>query len=344
MKVAARDIPTFLTRPSAEAAVILIYGPDAGLVQERASQLIPKLIADSSDPMAVVTMAGGDVGNDPMRFMDEAYAVSLLGPAQRILRIHGADDSCTPVLKDYVARINPDVRILVIAGNLTPKSSLRLWAEKERYAVALPCYVEGEQEAQTFIAQYLRDNGLQADRDVTAFLAGNLVGDRLVMRRQLEKLVVFKGPNPSALTIHDVEDAIPDLAQKSLDDLVYAAYDAQWPELFRTLDSMLAENLSFMLILRTLQNHARRLEIVHERIADGQSQSDALKALYPPVFFKVENRFKAQLNQWPMARINQLQGDLLELEASLKTYGADMTGAFLGQWFLTHMGSRAKAA
>lgn len=344
MKLATRDIPTFLNRPSADAAVIVIYGPDAGLIQERAGQLIPKLIPDASDPMAVATMTGGDVGNDPARFLDEAYAVSLLGPAQRVLRIQGADDSCTPVLKDYAARLNPDIRVLAIASNLTPKSSLRLWAEKEKCAVALPCYVEGEQEAQSFIAQFLRDNGLNADRDVTSFLAGHLVGDRLVMRRQLEKLVVFKGTDGTPLTIADVEDVIPDLAQKSLDDLVYAAFDAQWPELFRTLDSMLSENVSFMLILRSLQNHARRLELVHGHMEAGQSQQEAMKSLYPPVFFKVENRFRAQLGSWSAGRIAGLHGALLELEGTLKTYGADMTGALLGQWLLTHMGSRAKAA
>jgi DNA polymerase-3 subunit delta len=334
MKLAPRDINGFLNRPDANAAVIVIYGPEAGLVQERGAQLQTKLLAQPEDPLAVCHFEGRSLADDPATFLDEANAVSLLGPPRRVLRVSDAEDGCTPALKDFTANPNPDVTVIVLAGNLTPRSSLRAWAEKDPRAVALPCYVENQQELQNFVATFLRDNNVSFDAQTAPFLSSQLVGDRLQARRQLEKLITYLGPQKSTLTSDIVRDAIPDLAQQTLDDVVYAAFDAQFAPLFRALDMLFGESVSFMLILRSIQNHARRLEQVHMAMAGGVPFEQASKSLSPPLFFKLEQRFKIQLRTWPEQRLRALQSELMMLEADLKTYSADLTQPLVGQTFL----------
>lgn len=343
MKLGFRDIAPFLARPDPAVRMVVIYGPEAGLVQERAQLLTPHYIDMPADPMAITGFTGTQIEQDPAAFLDETQSISLLGPTRRLLKITQAEDGCTPVLKDYLANPNPDIFVMVLAGNLSPKSLLRLLAEKDSKSVALPCYVENEQELQGFIAQFLQSEGYTADKETTGFLASNLIGDRLLARRQLEKILLYKGVQDKRITVDDVRAAIPDLAQQTLDDVVYSAFDANWPVLFRALDGLLGENTSFMLILRSLQNHARRLEQVHMLMAEGQSLDIAMKSLHPAVFFKVESQFKGHIGQWSIPRLQLLQQGLLALETSLKTYGTDMTAPLLGQWLLQNM-SLPKAA
>ena len=208
MKLTYRDIAGFLAKPNPKAAVIVIYGPEAGLVQERGTLLLSRLLPDLKDPLSVVTMDSDTLAKDPMTFLDEANSVSLLGPPKRVIKISPAEDDCTPALKDYAANPNPDVYVIALAGNLSPRSSLRVWAEKDANAVALPCYVENAQELQGFITDTLRQEGLSVDNKTASFLATNLVGDRMISRRQLEKLVTYKGINPSPLIADDVVEAI----------------------------------------------------------------------------------------------------------------------------------------
>ncbi len=337
MKLGFRDIAPFLAKPDRALSFILVYGPENGLVQERAADLIPKLIDDATDPMAITSLSASDIVDDESLLLNELSAMSLLGPAQRVVKISGAGDNLTPTLKEALALNNTDVKIIVTTGNLAPKSHLRVLAEKDKQSVALPCYVEDEQQISQFIGTYLRESGYGCDRDALMYLAKNLVGDRMLARRQLEKLITYAGATQKLITFDDVRVAVPDLAGQNIDDVVYASFDGNWSVLFRALDVLLTENVPFMLILRSLQNHARKLERVQLNVNNGIGMDQAIKSLQPPIFFKLERQFRNQLMQWDLHAIQSLQSDMIDLETDLKTYGTDLTSDIFGQWLIENM-------
>ena len=53
MKLSYRQIEPFVAKPDPAARVILIYGPDAGLVRERAAIIGKSVVADLNDPFNV---------------------------------------------------------------------------------------------------------------------------------------------------------------------------------------------------------------------------------------------------------------------------------------------------
>ena len=53
-----KDIDAFLARPDAGRPIILLYGPDAGLVRERADALIASAVDDPNDPFSLVRLDG----------------------------------------------------------------------------------------------------------------------------------------------------------------------------------------------------------------------------------------------------------------------------------------------
>ena len=55
-----REIDAFLARPDAGRPIILLYGPDAGLVRERADALIASAV---DDPMIRFRWSGSTVTN-----------------------------------------------------------------------------------------------------------------------------------------------------------------------------------------------------------------------------------------------------------------------------------------
>ena len=56
MKVTAGRIDSVLERPGPDTLVLLIYGPDAGLVRERAERAVLALIGAPDDPFRVATL------------------------------------------------------------------------------------------------------------------------------------------------------------------------------------------------------------------------------------------------------------------------------------------------
>ena len=175
MKLAWRDIKSFVTRPDPAMSFVLVYGPDQGLVQERTGLILPHYVSDAGDPLAVTTLSADKIAAEPPLFWDESQAVSLLGPSKRVLKITDADDDkIAPLLQEYLTAPNPDICVIAIGGNLGPRSALRKLAETKKNAVALPCYVDDKGSLQDFIREFCQENGFTVDRDALAYLGTNL--------------------------------------------------------------------------------------------------------------------------------------------------------------------------
>ena len=59
------EIDKFLARPDPARPVILVFGPDAGLVHERAEVLITSAVDDPKDPFQLVRIDGDDLSGEP---------------------------------------------------------------------------------------------------------------------------------------------------------------------------------------------------------------------------------------------------------------------------------------
>ena len=74
-----KDIDSFLGRPDPGRPIILLYGPDAGLVRERADALLASAVDDPNDPFSMVRLDGDELAAEPSRLVEEAMTVPLFG-------------------------------------------------------------------------------------------------------------------------------------------------------------------------------------------------------------------------------------------------------------------------
>ena len=81
-----KDIDAFLARPDPGRPIILLYGPDAGLVRERADALMASAVDDPNDSFSLVRLDGDDLSAEPSRLVDEAMTVPLFG-GRRAIRV-----------------------------------------------------------------------------------------------------------------------------------------------------------------------------------------------------------------------------------------------------------------
>jgi len=321
MKLAFRDIESFVKNPSSVARIILIYGPDNGLMKERSRSISQTLVTDINDPFNVALLDPSILSDDPARLSDEANAMSMMG-GHRLIRVESASDKLTPLIKTYLEHPNDNATIILEAGELSPRSSLRKLCEKDKAAVALPCYIEDERDLARFIREAIQNANQTIDQDALHWLAINISGDRAKVRMEIDKLITYKGDEAGNITLNDVRAACGEAGAQGLDDLVYSVAGRKPIEAFRAYHLLSEEGVNFVVILRALQNHFRKLHLTKIRIENGENPARALKMLTPPIFFKQEAAFKAQLNSWSLPVLNTILGRLNALEAECKKTGA----------------------
>ncbi len=321
MKIQFRQIESFVKSPDKAARVILVYGPDSGLVQERCAVIGKSVVEDLNDPFNVASLSVDGLSEDPARLVDEATAISMMG-GDRLIRIDGGSDKLTVIIKSYLESPSDSALVLIQAGELSPRSSLRKLCESAKNAAALPCYVEDERGVSVIIRETIRAENKAIDQDAVSWLASNISGDRAKIRSELEKLVTYKGEEGSPISLADVQIACGGAGKQDMDNLIYAVAGRKTEEALKSYNILMQEGVAFIVILRSLQNHFRRLYITKSYMQSGMDIEASLKKLSPPIFFKQAPVFKSQINSWSLPMLEMVMGKLTDLEAQCKKTGA----------------------
>jgi len=319
MKLAARQVEAFLDSPS--VGCVLLYGPDGGLVRERAERLTKLIAGDAGDPFRVAEIAASSLRDDPARLADEANALSLTG-GRRVVRLRDAGDTLAAVIQPLLAGPPTAGFVIVESGDLGPRSSLRVLFETAKSAAALPCYHDEGGTLGGLVDSVLREAGLRATQEARAFLLEHLGGDRGVSRAELDKLVTYMAGHGPEVGLDDAVACVGDSAIASLDDVAFAIGDGDVLAADRAIDRSLQDGATSVGVLRAVARHFLRLHQTGAAASAGGDLDRLVKSLRPPVHFRVVDRFQRQVRRWTAAALGAGIDRLLEAELACKQTGA----------------------
>lgn len=321
MKIATNIADSFVAAPPADIRAVLLYGPDMGLIQERAAALVKAVIDDPKDPFRIADLPAATLRADPALLADETAAMTLTG-GRRLVRIRDAADTIAGIVSDFLAAPATGGALVVAeASNLGPRSKLRKTFESAKDAAAVACYADEGRSLEAVIRDTLGRNGLTVSPDAMTYLRTNLGSDRLVSRSELEKLSLYMGVDGGEVTLADAALSVGDSAMMTLDDIAFAAANGDTGKLPELLDRAHQEGTAAVALIRVVSRHFQRLHLVCALVETGTAIDTAMKTLRPPVFFKQAAAFQAQVRRWSSARLSIALDALGDAEKASKTTG-----------------------
>ena len=320
MIIAARDADKFSAAPPKTLRCALVFGPDSGLVQERAEKLMKSVVADLTDPFNVADLNESVLSNDPARLADEAAAISMMG-GRRVVRIRGAGNGLAALFETFLDDMPGDALVVVEAGDLSKGTGLRKLFEEDDSAAAIACYADTARSLEDLVRDALRAEGLSIAPDALADAVSRLGSDRGVSRRELEKLALYcKGQK--SVSLDDVRAMLGDEVEGRYEEAADAAGSGDFARLDRTLERLWNAEMSAVAVLRGAMGHFQRLALAKENMARGDNADSAMRKLRPPVHFLRADSFRAQAQRWNGETISHALDMLLEAETLCKTTGA----------------------
>src|SRR3981189_3197614 len=217
-----KDIDAFLARPDPGRPIILLYGPDSGLVRERAEALLASAVDDPNDPFSLVRLDGDELSAGPSRLVDEAMTVPLFG-GRRAIRVRAGSRNFPSGVDTLAGAPVRDCRIVMEGGELRPEAPLRKACERAKTAVAIGCYPDGERDLAKLIDDELRLSNLRIAPDARASLMALLGGDRQASRNELKKLALY-AHGEREVTLDDVMAVVADASELKIDPIVDGAF------------------------------------------------------------------------------------------------------------------------
>ena len=289
-------VERFLRKPDA-VPLILLFGPDGGLVSERGATLA-RALGDPNDPFAVVRLDGAQLGSDPARLADEALTVGLFAK-RRLVWVRGATNALASVVTALLRDPPRDSVVLIEAGDLKRGAGLREAVERDRAAVAIACYRDGEQDLARLAEAEMAAAGLTLAPEARALLVAQLGGDRLASRGELTKLALYARGKPQ-VTAEDVRAVVGDVADFQLNDLVDAAAEGVLDGIEEGVRRAAGAGVAAPAIATVALRHFEILHRARSAVETGESPETVLGALRPPLFPQRRERVARQARRWRM--------------------------------------------
>jgi DNA polymerase-3 subunit delta len=324
----SHTVASFLKSPNPACRAVLVYGPDAGLVTERASALAEIFAQRSKGPTEIVRLDDRDLGEDPARLEVELRTASMFA-AQSVVRITAGPRLDVPSLKALLAT-EFDNPLIVEAGNLRPDSGLRKLFETHKTAAALPCYGSDSALADLIDAE-LAEAGLSIDRETRDYLMTRLGADQALSRSEVAKLALY-AHGEGRVSHEAIEAIVGDAAETALENFVYAASGGDAKAALSELQRLSAAGTDRSSALSALGRHFIQLHRVATGMAGGQTAGEALRSLRPPP--RPKTIFLAHCRKWGAGRLARTL-PLIQEAVRRTRRSPELEGAFAERLVLT---------
>ncbi len=302
---------------------VLIYGADAGQVDELCDRAIEKCETTKDNIFAVDS---NDLKDKQDALFAEACSQSMFGGHKMVI-VSNAGDSDAKLIAELVEHPSLNATVVVTAGELRAGGGLRAMFENGDKIAALACYNDDARTLATLIQKDMFAAGItQITPDAIAYMTSHLGGDRGITRSFLKKIALYVD-DKKKVELDDVEKCLPDTGAADVDEFLFSLTAGHIHHTMTALDRLFYDNSEPNMLVRMLDGHFKRLMMA---VVEGQM---------PRLFWKVADKFNMAVKIWPESEITGVLVRLNELEKQLRTTG--MPGEILLRDFALKLSVRA---
>ncbi|MGJ7042566.1 DNA polymerase-3 subunit delta [Shinella sp. BE166] len=316
-EVKSHEFDGFLKRKPLPVRLFLIYGPDRGLVSERAAALAANSGVDLADAFSVVKLDAGEVGNQPGRLIDEMNAIGLFGGDRLVwIRNAGSEKGLADALEILAGMPTGPSTLIIEAGDLKKGAALRKAAETSSQAAAIACYADDGRALQALIDQELATEGLRISPAARERLVETIGGDRLASRNEVRKLALYcRGKE--LIEEQDVEDIVGDASAISTDDAIDAILKGDRDGFMHAIQKIVSSKTPIFLVLQGCLRQFQLLELMRAEMDEKRAPAaQAMATLGRHLHFRrkpiIENALKTWAGPAIRRETQRLQAAILQ--------------------------------
>lgn len=304
----AGEVEAFIARPDLRRPIILVYGPDQGLVHERIQSLLKSANSGPGDPFSLVPLEGDSIASDPARLADEVHTIGLFG-GRRVVHVRAGPRSFNEALEPLLEHPPENSLVVIEAGDLKRGSPLRKLLEPARAATVIPCYQDSERDLSRLIDKTISDAGLSIDVDARDSLIGLIGADRLATRSELEKLILF-AKDKKRISFEDIYAVIADASSLALDDILDSAAAGDTESAVSAYAKALKAGITPDRVINAAIWHVFNLHRLSLQVERGQSVSRVIEGEKPQIHFKRKPKVERALSRFNSDALEKLLVEL----------------------------------
>ena len=297
MQKKAHEVERYIESKTGYHAVILIYGPDQGMVSDYTKTIEKAVLAGNPDPFALIQLDSDEIADNPSRLVDEATTIALFG-GERFIRVRmNGRKQITKSVDALLKSDAPDTTVVFEAADLKKNNPLRTLIEKSDRAIALPCYHDDQRSLYRLVEERFTKANISADRDAIDSLISLLGEDRRTSLNEIEKLILYASETRQ-ITQTDVETLVGDAATSLTEETIDNTLSGNVEQALSNFARSLSFGHNAFQTLSGFMRQLNQLQLMRVDYDMGKNAKQCVDGARPMVHFKRKTSVITQVGLW----------------------------------------------
>ena len=274
----------------------LFYGENQGYKEESIKLIVKK-------DEVVSYYYENEIFNNLDQFTETLITKSFF-ENKKLIVVKKATDKILTLIETLFKKELEDVKIILVADELTKKSKLRNYFEKDKNLLCSAFYADNYQSLIFIVNDFLRNNKIEISREIINLIIERSQGSRLHLKNELEKIRNYS-LNKKTINLNDVKTLSNLNDNYQVSELVDNCLAKNKIKLTKILNENNLSNDEVIKIIRVFLSKAKRLYEIKKNTNDVNIDS-AINSFKPPIFWKDKDLVKKQINNWTLKSIKLL--------------------------------------
>lgn len=281
----------------------LLYGENLGLKKDIKNFIINEVKQKSND-IEILSLYESEIIDNKDNFFNLIYSGSLFSQ-KKIITIYESTDKINDIIKDAYKKYSKDIYLIFFSNILDKRSKLRIFFEKEKELVCIPCYLDNEKDLLTIAQLELKKNNITLSRESINLLIENSNADRNNLRNEIEKIIAYSH-NKGKIEIDEIKSLINFSGDYKSDIFVNECLCGNIHQYKKIISELYVNTINQILLLRILSNKIHRLLKIKELTTKSYNLDSLLNTYKPTIFWKEKPIVKKQLTKWKLKDLKEI--------------------------------------
>ena len=285
MKIKNSDINSFLNNIIPYKNPILLYGPDESLVFYRTKQIAKGFLNEKESKNSTRTIDNKQFKISDLN--DELKTDNLFSKKEIIKIINPSEKLCDIVDTFEELGNQKNILVVIVAGELTPRSKLRKTFEENKNLAIIPCYKTDAILLKKTIVDFANKKAIKIEEGAIDYLLENLGENYQIIINELEKLLLL---NEKSISYELVKGSISPNGSSSYEDIIFNCLNGKKDFFDHNIENSIVDISSANYLLFAMKNMLLTLAKTIKSYKNGNI-NDAIDTNMPKYLFKKKQIF-----------------------------------------------------
>ena len=322
MKGNQKEIGSIIKSKKSLLKAIILYGPNTFFVDALYKKLCRALVDEEKEIFGSREFDAKEITGNSEGFYNETQSITF-GLEKKYIKINMFGSEAGGAILDFLKSSQNDVCLIVKAGTLSPRSSLRKAAESSKSAIIVPFYEDDAVTLASFIRDRCEKNNFQISSDSCNEIINlcGLEGGRV--NDSLERLMLYlETSEKREINIENINQVLFDTNQSQMNELCANICLGKTRESQQILSRLILQGVTAPQFISALLVHFQKIHITGLKVLSGATLGAAIKEIKPPIFYKEIKSFQGQVENWGIKKTERALEILVETDLKTKTFNS----------------------